>query len=460
MPRIALLLLLALAAPPALAQEDGGGTEEGTRRIAEFRLKKDTTTMRGWIQEPDDDGFRFEHLGGKGRRTLRWDDLMPDDARALRIEFGLEMTEDERLGLIPGHEVTFRGGGSVRGLVVDRAEDGALRVMSEGLVLPYPADRIDKVHDVKIKEEEAYSTEEVYIRRLQRRPPERAEDHRRLADYLYDIGNWDDAQREYGKAIAKDPLLEGTLADRLADLKEYQEDKAAAEVFKRAHKIAVLDGKWQEALGEIQGYIDANPGAKRRGIRVMEELEEKWLEKKQALFHAAKHDEFDRAVRSYLVKTKPDMAAARSWVTAELKDTVIRKVMERLGLSAQDAELFLKSKPKGAPHWATYSGGTFAIDKRAKTGQTTNRSVRGDPEDWWSQYNDINTRSTWLKAYAAERIDIFEVVRVTTEDCPTCGGTGQVRRQSVQSVAGGKHEWSENCPRCFGARQDRGVGYR
>ena len=458
MARLAPILLLLLAAGPASPED--AETEDGAKRIAEFRLKKDTTTMRGWILEPDGDGFRFEHLGGKGRRTIRWDDLMPEDARTLRIEFGLEMTEEERLGLIPGHEGAFRGGGSVRGPGVVRADGGSAKVRTRGLVLPYPADRIEKIHDVKIKEEEAYSADEVYIRRLQRRPPEKAEDHRRLADYLYDIGNWDDAQREYGKAIAKDPLLEGDLSDRLADLRDYQEDQAAREVFKRAHKIAVLDGKWQEALADIQAYIDANPGAKRRGIRVMEELEEKWLAKKQALFHAVKNDEFDRSIRSYLVKTKPDLGTARSWVTSELKELVIQKVMERLGLSEAEAEMFLKSKGKGAPHWATYTGGTFVIDRRAKTGDSTKRAVRGDPEDWWAKYNDINTRSTWLKAYAAERLDIFEVVRITVDDCSSCGGTGQVRKQSVQSVAGGKHEWAENCPRCYGARQDRGVGYR
>ncbi len=131
MHRIAPFLVLILAASPAMPQEEAA--EEG-RRIAEFRLKKDTSTLRGWILEPDDDGFRFEHLGGKGRRTILWDDLMPEDARALRIEFGLEMTEEERKGLIPGHEVTFRGGGSVRGIVVERGEDGSLKVMTAGLV--------------------------------------------------------------------------------------------------------------------------------------------------------------------------------------------------------------------------------------------------------------------------------------------------------------------------------------
>jgi tetratricopeptide (TPR) repeat protein len=319
---------------------------------------------------------------------------------------------------------------------------------------------VERVDPKKIQEEEAYSPEEIYVRRLQRRPPGTAEEHRLLTDYLYDIGNWEDAQAEYGRAVAKDPLLEADLAQRLADLKDLMEDKAAGEVFQRAHRIAVLDGKWQEAIESIRAYAEANPGAKRRGFLVIEELEGKWLEKRRAVFHAVKNDELDRQVRNYLVKTQPDLATARSWVTSQLREQILKKVMERLGLSEEEAEMFLESKGRGAPHWATYGGGSFVIDRRAKTGKSTKRSVRGDPEAWWSRYCDVSTRSTWMKAYAAERLDIFEVLRVTTEDCPACGGTGQVKKASFTQVAGGKHEWSENCPRCFGARQERGVGYR
>jgi hypothetical protein len=173
-----------------------------------------------------------------------------------------------------------------------------------------------------------------------------------------------------------------------------------------------------------------------------------------------KCDELDRAVRSFLVKTEPDLVTAQAWITEQLKELILSKVMERLGLGPEEAEMFARSKAAGSPHWATYGGGTFVIDRRAKTGKSTKRGIRGDPETWWARYNDVNTRSTWMKAYAAERVDLFEVVQVTTTDCETCGGTGQVKKQSLTATAGGQHEWSENCPRCFGARQERGVGYR
>jgi hypothetical protein len=111
-------------------------------------------------------------------------------------------------------------------------------------------------------------------------------------------------------------------------------------------------------------------------------------------------------------------------------------------------------------HWASYWAGTFIVSKRASLGQTTKREIRGDPDDWWATYEDVNTRASWLKAYAAERIDLFEVVQVNNTPCDRCGGTGQVTRMSLTALPDGRHEWQERCPRCFGACEDRGIGYR
>jgi len=451
----ALLLLLVLGAAAA-----GDETARPRKVIEEFRLKKDTAPMRGWILDWNDQGFRFEYLGGRGRRDVRWDDLVAEDARRLRIGFGLELTEDEKLGLVPGHEVHFKGGGSVRGILVSTDEDGTHRVRTEGLVLPYPGDRVDRVDEVKVREEEAYSPEEIYVRRLQRRPPQKAEEHKRLADYLFDIGNWEDADREYRAAIEKDSLLEAGLAERLAELDDYREDKAAAGFFAKQKSDAVLNGKWSESIEAIEAYAEQNEGARRRAARLLEDLEEKWLEKKRARFHRVKNEEFDRAIRRYLVRKQPDLASARSWVTSQLRDEVERRIKRRLDVSPDELEMFLESKPQGAPHWATYANGSFVISRRAHTGKSSRKKIRGDPEAWWSQYNQVSTRSTWLKAYAAERIEIFEIVRIITRDCEKCGGTGQVKKMSVNALSDGRHEWSEICPRCFGARQDRSVGYR
>ena len=154
------------------------------------------------------------------------------------------------------------------------------------------------------------------------------------------------------------------------------------------------------------------------------------------------------------------MAEARSWATSRLPAEVKRRVKRRLELSADEMDMFLESKAKGSPHWATYWTGSFVISKRASVGKSGKGKIRGDPEAWWERYQEIGVRKNWLKAYAAERLDLFEVVQINTHPCDRCGGTGTVTKWSPTALADGRHEWKETCPRCFGAGVDRGVGYR
>jgi hypothetical protein len=199
---------------------------------------------------------------------------------------------------------------------------------------------------------------------------------------------------------------------------------------------------------------------RRRGEKLIQEIEAKWLERKTARFHRVKNEEMDRAVRRYLSKFQPDLETAKAWALEQLEKTVMEQTGRRLRLTKDELEMLLETRSKGAPHWATYWSGSFVVSKRAKTGQATKDSPRGDPEKWWATYRHVNTRATWLKAYAAERLELFEVVSIKSTDCERCGGRGQVRKMSLTSVKAGQHEWKVICPRCFGAGIDRGVGYR
>jgi tetratricopeptide (TPR) repeat protein len=443
-------ILLLLLLP--LARADGD--------LARFRLKKDPlATMSGWIVSYDDDGFAFETIGHDRKLAIKWSDLVDEDARRLRIGYKLELTEDEEKGLIPGQELCFKGGGSARGLLNRVDEDGTYWMRVQGVLLPYPKDRVDHVDEVKIQEGEAYTPEEVYARRLERRPPQTAEDHRRLGDYLYEIGNFEGAKEQYDKAVALDPAVAPAVAEKLGAARDYLEDKVAAGVFAKEKSDAVLNGRWSQAIANIRDYGKANPASSRRAERLASELEQQWFDVKRERFHAVKNEEFDRAVRSYLSK-KPTLEDAKSWATAELPDLIKDRTARRLGLSAEELAAFLATKSQGALHWASYWAGTFIVSKRAAVGKTTKKEIKGDPDDWWTTYDDVTARSSWLKAYAAERLDIFEVVQVTTTPCERCGGTGQVTKMSFTSLQDGRHEWQERCPRCFGACDDRGIGYR
>jgi tetratricopeptide (TPR) repeat protein len=364
-------------------------------QVVQFRLAKDpAATVSAFVTEHDQAGFRFESLARDRKTSVKWTDLVEEDARRLRIGFGLDLTEDEEKGLIEGHELKLKGGLSVRGLLHRIDDEGSYWMRVQGNLLPYPKDRVKRLDAVRIGEDEAYGPEEVYARRLSRRPPQTAEEHRRLADYLYDVGNFDAARQHYDEAVALDPGIERQIEAKLGNAREYLEDRAAAEVFAKHKADAFLNGRWREAIDAMRAYLDTNPAVRRRGEKLIAEMEELWLAAKQARYHAVRHEEFDRAIRSMLARKKPTMEEARAWVKAELPGLVADRTARRLGLSADEMALFAGTKSKGALHWASYWSGTFAISKRAAVGQATAREIRGDPEDWWAQYDDVTARSS------------------------------------------------------------------
>ncbi len=435
------------------------GLASAERVPAQFRLRKDPNSpMRGFITAFNDEGFTFEKFRG-GKSTVRWDDLVKEDAQTLRIRFKLEQTEAERLGLVPGHELRLKGTEPVRGYLERIDEDGKHWLRVGGLLHAYPKDRIEKVIETKVPEGDIYSPDEVYARRLQRTPPTNAMEHRRLADYLYDIGSWDGADKHYRMAMAKDPALRQKLEERLAELKAYQEDAASATVLKKASKMGNLDGKYSDAILMIRDFVEANPGAARRGQQVIERLEQRQFEKKNALFHRIKNEELDRTIRRFLARSKPGIDESKSWVLSSLEKELRERIKARLELTPEEWDLFKESPAKGAPHWATYRDGTFVVDKRAKVGKSSKRAIRGDPNTWW-RGGATTTQTTWMKAFAAERLKIFEVVMVRNSHCTRCGGTGRVKKGSVNALEDGRHEWKETCPRCYGAGEDRAVAYK
>jgi len=433
----------------------------GDRELVEFRLKKDPNApVRGWLTAYDDEGFDFQKFGGAKTR-VRWADLVEEEATRLRQRFRLELTEDEKKGLMAGHALYLKGGGDP---IIGKLEriDGEDRhwMRQEGLLLPYPGDRVESVQERKVPEAEVYSKDDIYVRRLKRRPPETALDHRRLGDYLYDVGSFSGSYKQYGAALALRPEWRPELEERLEELKEYMEDAAAASVFQKAKRLANLDYKYDEAKKLVEDYVERAPGARRRGYALIADIERTQLSRKRTLFHRVKNDEFDRAVKRFLRSQKPDFDAARSWATTEMPKEVESRVRERLEMSDGEWELLAGSEAQGAPHFASYWSGSFIVSKRAAHGKSSKRVIRGDPSGWWDKYQDVSARASFLKAYAAERLDMFEVVYVRNTPCDRCGGKGVVTKSSVEALADGRHEWQETCRRCYGARVDRGIAYR
>lgn len=446
------LLVLALMLPAAAASE---------RVIVGFRLKKDPrATVRGWALDVTEKGMRVERIGGSRRFFVAWDDLVDADHTKLRERFRLDPSEDERLGLLSGHRLHFKGGGAVEGLLERVDADGRHWLKREGFPLPYPGDRVVRVEEIKVKEADVFDGRELYERRIERVPPRTAAQHRILARHLYDTGDLEKSEHHYRAALRLKPAWYAEINARLKDIELLAADDAARDALRKVRTAYRLRKDYAGAEARLREFIAANPDRKRLAQKMLDDLEEARVGEMRKRFNAVKHEEFDRVVDRFL-RTHPDLEQALAWVRAQAEKETRKAIARRLGTTDGQVEAFLEDEKTGSPHWASYESGSFIFSKRAHKGKSTRKAIRGDPDRWWDQYGDLETRAGFLRAYAAERLErLFEVVQVKLRDCGSCGGTGIVRHVSVKQLQDGRHEWKQVCPRCFKAARDRSVGYR
>ena len=440
-----------------LAATLSGG--EFVKQAVTFRLKKSAREhVRGWVLAVDTDGFRFERFGTKKRDFVPWDAVVFADARRLRLHFEIDWLKDVEIERVPGHRLHLLGGGNVDGLLLRIDKQKRHWLKTDGMVLPYPSDRIANVEEMELDETAIYNKHEVYLRRLERTPPKSAAQQRDLAEYMFDLGNWEKAAKHYQEAARGQPMWAPEIDGRVADILYILKDQRASKALAKAKYWATLHGDFKRARRMINEFIEKNPDSKRRGIKVLDQIEELRHRKLQRRFHRVKHEEFDRTVKSYLRRTMPDFATALAWLEKEMAKLVKDRVRSRLTISDEEYAELSKTRAGGAPHFATYWSGTFIVNKRS--GRKGKRPGH-DPEYWWTTYDNSSTRATWMKAYASEHNpSLFEVVNIRFHDCERCGGKGYVRILNLNPRGKQPMEYNETCPRCFGARRDRAVAYR
>ncbi len=429
------------------------------RQLADFRLRDEPgSTRRGWILSFDQSGVRFEPFGERRSRFIAWEEMEPEDAAALQCRLGLA----ERGREIDGHRLRLDDGSEVTGLLHTVGADGCHWLRRSGLVEPYPKDRVREVTPVRLPEREVFTTGEIYLRRLEERPPGSAREHRDLADWLFESGDMEGARGHYARAIGLEPALRETLASRLDELEAARGEDAARRALRAAKSLSALRGDHDRARAMLDELARTHPGFARAAARATDEIDARQRAELIRRAHQCKHEEMRAAMREFLLKKAPSLAEAMSWTTAQLPAEIAARVAGRLNLPAGEVAAMLRQPCDGAFHWASYWSGTFIVDPRAARGKPSKSEVRGDPDSWWATYGDLETRCNLLRACAAERNPgLFEVVQVKLRDCEACGGTGRVRHTSATPVdAVGGHAWTQTCPRCFGACKDRIVAYR
>ncbi len=491
MRRLSILLLgLALLPVPGPLCADEVEPEEARPIIVQL---KDGSRIVGRIvlEECSDQSLVLRQVRTEAKKTIPWEDVLPEAATQLRIQLGFEVAEASGGLRMEGHSIKNRAGIIFVGLLRNEATaegdgeyvlktaDGERRIRLEDVREGPEAVEVDSLT--------VYTPLELYERRRKEKAPESAEDHFRLAEFSRLVGALDQAKLHYETVIsladAKYPQaqMERLLARVMKRLGSREIDTALAEI-KRAIVYNSFD-RAAELITQFKAkYADDEDLQKEAADREQE------LAEKRADYYKRVVPRFLRdKVRDLLAKKAREeeltMRQAQQYAGAEVSaengvsNAAVKEVAERLAITPEDLLKYWNDRSKGTPNKAFYRDGTFIVVDNLKDALAEAPKIKGDknnkgpkppkptppktPDKWWEgkregrKYSDLRD---WLFAWWAEKSGMVELIEPKEETCPTCTGKGYT--QSMHTTPQGSVPFFNRCQNCHMAKFWRVVRFK
>lgn len=464
----------------------------------------DGRTLQGEIVsgQTTDDGLAVRLFETGGVVMLKWDHVLPERRKELRVEYGIDLPEDEGV-FVPGHMITLSNGTQIVGVALNYTDfqagaTGTLRVKTTTGEQTYDRAAVGRVVPMEIEAQQAYTTPELYQMKLEESPPDSAAAHFAMGDFCSRIGDHEHAKEHYLEA-QKDADFVATNDGKSLDARIRREDiliraKGAQELAKSITR-AMYGSRFNEAL-EMLKQLDAeyeDPqireaiGYDRLENRVVRERDEFFRKRVQQRVYDIMEDLIERKVR----EKKPlradaegdgmsgTLAGARQYAARQLPTELWDKVAADLGLEKDEVDRYWEDRASKRVRTASYGTGSFIVIKRATLPGGDGRRRRPPPgsrnrnagggggggapsagqpktdEQWWDAVRN-NDRARWLESYFVENCGLFEIIRTDeSELCSNCAGKG------LLAVAAAEGEESQSyCPQCNGSGKFKKVLYR
>ncbi len=489
--------------------EAGTSTE---KKIASEEIQGVTLRLRSGkflvaeLLEADEEGLRVRRLDNGGEISLRWDDLMVDDAERIKAQSNLLTDLDASEVMIRVLRAEFRNKTgakqTVEGEMVESNKD-RLVLQKKGNRITIERSRLlGAPKEVEVPITDILRKDEIYERKLEELAPEEdAEKHVLLAAHLIRVDLLEKAKLHLTKAQelgggAQPKMVEGMLkrVDDLIANKEQADLLAEITIAKNRNQFA----KANELCARFEKEFPNSPLAQEYESRKQKvaEARETYFVKRVTLDW---YDQMWKIADKIAGDTKISFDEAQSLAEGEFGKLVRESIGKKRGLEVQEVEEFFREREERKvwkPRKVTYGNGSWLLGSRAilkdtkqgaaqeakkpkgagaankrnkeyekrlreflrktrsKGPETSSKAGLETPAAWWKKASRA-VRKQWLVAYYADKGGDMAVTFAGLNPCLTCSGRGFLE---VQDSVSGKVV-RNRCPTCHGERFKRFLRY-
>lgn len=470
---------------------------------AEIIFLKDGRFLQVKVLSGDERGVTVKRLDNDGQLYIRWRLLREEDAKRLRIQFGLEEDDSNEDFVMLGQRVYPRRGDYKNGLVVARTQDH-VTFKHMGKTVQYLTAAIRKIEDREVSVFDVYTPEELYQRRLEEKQPsdDDVEGHDHMATWATRVGMYDDAMRHYQQIRTVDTEFKADyISNQIKRLEILARNKdilnAVKEAVANGHRrrfdrcLAILD----EVLAQADLDATLRVDVEKKKERFTRKRWEHFSKLVVSRYFREVHRRIDEIARSRDVHSKDkESAMTIDKAMTHVKSKLHKEVVDAIGLKyaldpKKEVEKMWKERTTRSTRTASYGAGTFIVQKaeksqsggnsgqsnamaqrleelmsRARSGRRNRNQQQQQQakvkqklmtkDQWWKRV-DSSQRSFWLRAYYAEQGNQMVVVNKWIRNCTECGATGTIKQTGPDGTL-----MRLTCPRCQGRKADRVVVYR
>lgn len=423
--------------------------------------------------QPDGDGLRVRRLDNGGLLELRWDQLAPAAALALKRKYDLAgETQDEVL--VHADEVTYDVRGqkqSVIGKVTNYGID-SITVTQRGVQYTIKRTDLGPVRQIDVPVAQVYTKDEWYgIKLTDLKDAGSADQHIVLAEDLIKVRDYDHAAehlktaRELGNS--RDPQRLDNLSQKLARYKDNAKERELLDDIQACRSRGNLV-EFEKGRKLIAQYLKDFPTTR---LKTEFDNEKTAFEAARTRFLTRQvADTFRRGIQSLADKKVGEgvtLDAARKYAESNMTDELFERTAQQLRLELEETKTlwagrggFTEAKrtehfaynlgswilgkgvtkgtdaEKGKGNQEAADGGNAreidklaramkqALERRRAATQGQGQAQQEQTEEEWWQDATRAEKNGWLRAYYAEFGGQLQVTFATVSPCVSCYGRG------------------------------------
>jgi len=439
-----------------------------------IRLKNGVELHCEILDCSEENGLQVKRLDTGGVFDLKWEHILEKDVKAIMLARGY--TDDEAKPILfKARRLWLRNGTYEIGIQIESDKPGMMCLQRLSKRYYFRPNEVKEMTFIDVEINEVYTLEELFQQKLGEKNPETAQDFFNIGVYCESVTHYTKALEMFETARITDENFKPDVINQKVRLLGDKIKETDATAHLDAVKKFVYRKKYSSALAKIDEFETLFPDSVQIGDK--EKLKSKVLTKRQEYYQKKILTDYftymDNVARKVVMNKELTIDEVCDFAAEEMGDSIRKKLADYYQMTIGEIEELWTNRKGGGQRRSSYGTGTFILGeekakfipvvdggkkeaddkkkeevekpltlneklqkrieeikkqkqrggKRGRNSRVRMDDIGRSPEDWWATESP-STKKRFLISFYSEMSEEMNIIKVTLNPCPYCGGKG------------------------------------